>query len=61
MDALPLTRHDWHGDWTYTLHPEDYDQAVGVPDPSDQPSPVPTLPGSATLALTGLPPGSGTP
>jgi alpha-ketoglutarate-dependent taurine dioxygenase len=20
MDALPLTRHDWHGDWNYTLH-----------------------------------------
>ncbi len=19
--ALPLTRHDWHGDWNYTLHP----------------------------------------
>src|SRR3984957_11148284 len=19
-DALPLTRHDWHGDWNYTLH-----------------------------------------
>lgn len=21
MDALPLTRHDWHGDWNYTLAP----------------------------------------
>jgi transposase len=21
MAALPLTRHDWHGDWNYTLHP----------------------------------------
>jgi transposase len=21
MDALPLTRHDWHGDWNYTLTP----------------------------------------
>ena len=19
MDALPLNRHDWHGDWNYTL------------------------------------------
>jgi len=19
VDALPLTRHDWHGDWNYTL------------------------------------------
>src|SRR5205814_2376676 len=21
LDALPLARHDWHGDWNYTLHP----------------------------------------
>ena len=21
LDALPLTRHEWHGDWNYTLHP----------------------------------------
>jgi transposase len=21
MNALPLTRHDWHGDWNYTLTP----------------------------------------
>jgi transposase len=21
FDALPLTRHDWHGDWNYTLPP----------------------------------------
>jgi hypothetical protein len=21
MAALPLHRHDWHGDWNYTLHP----------------------------------------
>ena len=21
VDALPLTRHDFHGDWNYTLHP----------------------------------------
>jgi hypothetical protein len=21
MAALPITRHDWHGDWNYTLHP----------------------------------------
>src|SRR3984957_6378790 len=24
MDALPLTRHDWHGDWNYTLHPREH-------------------------------------
>jgi transposase len=53
MNALPLTRHDWHGDWNYTLRPEDYDPAAGAPDPFDQPSP-----GLAWLrhpALTGLP------
>jgi len=22
MDALPLARHDWHGEWNYTLHPQ---------------------------------------
>ena len=38
MDALPLSRHYWHGDWNYTLRPEDYDQAAGVPDPFGQPS-----------------------
>jgi hypothetical protein len=53
MNALPLTRHDWHGDWNYTLRPEAYDPAAGAPDPFDQPSP-----GLAWLchpALTGLP------
>jgi hypothetical protein len=52
MDALPLTRHDWHGDWNYTLRPEDYDQAADVPDPFDRPSP--DLSWLAHPALTGL-------
>jgi Rhodopirellula transposase DDE domain len=52
MEALPLTRHDWHGDWNYTLRPEDYDQAAGAPDPFDQPSP--DLAWLAHPALTGL-------
>ena len=52
MDALPLTRHDWHGDWNYTLRPEDYDQAAGAPDPSGQPSP--DLAWLCHPALTGL-------
>jgi hypothetical protein len=53
MDALPLTRHDWHGDWNYTLRPEAYDPEAGIPEPFDRPSP-----GLAWLchpALTGLP------
>ena len=65
MDALPLARHDWHGDWNYTLHPREHGdweyatrprghgQPVSDPDPFDQPSP-----GLAWLchpALTGMP------
>jgi hypothetical protein len=53
MEALPLTRHDWHGDWNYTLHPRDYDHAAGVPGPFDRPSP--DLAWLAHPALTGLP------
>jgi transposase len=53
MDALPLTRHDWHGDWNYTLHPQEYDQTAGAPGPFDQPSPG--LARLAHPALTGLP------
>jgi Rhodopirellula transposase DDE domain len=55
MDALPLTRHDWHGDWNYTLRPEPYDQHAGTPDPFDQPSP--DLAWLCHPALTGLRPG----
>ncbi len=54
MDALPLARHDWHGDWNYTLHPGEYDQDAGVPEPFDQPSP--DLAWLCHPALTGLPP-----
>jgi Rhodopirellula transposase DDE domain len=53
MDALPLTRHDWHGDWNYTLRSEAYDQAAGGPDRFDQPSP--DLAWLCHPALTGLP------
>ena len=53
MDALPLTRHDWHGDWNYTMRPEAYDAQVNTPpDPFDQPSP--DLAWLCQPALTGL-------
>ncbi|MFB9601359.1 ISAzo13 family transposase, partial [Saccharothrix longispora] len=40
MDALPLDRHEWHGDWNYTLRPETYPRIpVTTPDPFDRPSP----------------------
>jgi transposase len=54
MEALPLTRHDWHGDWNYTLRPEDYDRAAGDPDPFDRPSP--DLAWLCHPELTGMPP-----
>jgi hypothetical protein len=53
MGALPLSRHDWHGDWNYTLRPEAYDQISALPDPFDQPSP--DLAWLCHPALTGLP------
>ena len=53
MDALPLSRHDWHGDWNYTLRPEAYDPGAGAPEPFDQPSP--DLAWLCHPALTGLP------
>jgi transposase len=52
MGALPLTRHDWHGDWNYTLRPEAYDQDAGAPEPFDQPSP--DLAWLCHPALTGM-------
>ena len=52
MDALPLTRHDWHGDWNYTLRPEAYDQVSNDPYPFGQPSP--DLAWLCHPALTGL-------
>jgi hypothetical protein len=55
MAALPITRHDFHADWNYTLRSQPCDQIpVVAPDPFDQPTP-----GSGWLrhpALTGLAP-----
>lgn len=53
MQALPLTRHDWHGDWNYTLRPEPYELVNTAPDPFDQPSP--DLAWLHHPALSGLP------
>ena len=54
MNALPLTRHDWHGDWNYTVRP-DPRPARAAPPP--RPAPARTRPDLAWLAnpaLTGL-------
>jgi hypothetical protein len=56
MAALPLDRHAWHGDWNYTLRPED-------PRPADAAAPATARPplrdsaGWAHPALTGMSPG----
>ena len=50
MAALPLTRHDWHGDWNSTLHPR-------PPTPPPPPAPRPgrgERPGWAHPCLTGI-------
>jgi hypothetical protein len=59
VDALPMSRHRFHGDWNYTLHPRGADQqrptTAPVPPPARQAAPQP--PGPATLhdpQLTGM-------
>jgi Rhodopirellula transposase DDE domain len=49
MAALPLDRHDWHGDWNYTLRPE---PPAPLP-PARPPAREPERPDWAHPALTG--------
>jgi hypothetical protein len=57
VDALPLARHHWHGDWNYTLHP----QAAAPPgtaaaaSPPRASQPTPGLAWLARPAITGMP------
>jgi Rhodopirellula transposase DDE domain len=50
LAALPLDRHDWHGDWNYTLRPE----PPAPPPPPRPPAREPERPDWAHPALTGL-------
>jgi hypothetical protein len=53
MAALPLRRHDWHGEWNYTLHPHaDGTPAAAAPAPPARPRP--DLTWLAHPSLTGL-------
>ncbi|MFD3834497.1 ISAzo13 family transposase, partial [Streptomyces sp. NPDC058621] len=54
MDALPLARHDWHGDWNYTLRPEEHCRD-GVPPVPPQNQAGPGRAWLAHPALTGMP------
>jgi transposase len=54
LDALPLARHPWHGEWNYTLLP----QPATPPAPAAAPRPARPAPDLAWLthpAITGLP------
>ena len=53
MNALPLTRHDWHGDWNYTVRP-DPPAARAAPAPARPARTRPDLAWLANPALTGL-------
>ena len=48
MDALPLARHDWHGEWNYTLHPGPAAPAAPAAPAPGPPGPARTWPGSPT-------------
>jgi hypothetical protein len=56
LAAVPITRHSFHGDWNYTLHPEPTAPESGGHTNESDPLP-PTPPDTATLShptLTGL-------
>lgn len=56
MASLPITRHDWQGDWNYTLHPA---TPLNHPNTPDDGGEHPERPDRAWLhhpALTGLDP-----
>jgi DDE family transposase len=64
LDALPLARHAWHGDWNYTLHPAPAPPpataarpAPASPAPAPRPAarPGPDLAWLTRPAITGLP------
>jgi transposase len=52
MQALPLDRNPWHGDWNYTLRPDGFARIDETPDPFDAPSP--DLAYLAHPAITGM-------
>ena len=55
MGGLPLDRHDWHGEWNYTLRPES-PRPPGSPAPAAARAARRDSAGWAHPALTGMPP-----
>jgi transposase len=53
INALPLARHDWHGEWNYTLAPQPVPPPVPAPPPP-APRPLLDLHWLDHPALTGL-------
>ena len=64
MAALPITRHDFHGDWNYCLHPRPGDTAgqaathhtQAIPGGTAPPWPTPRSPGCPARPWTTWPP-----
>ncbi len=54
LAALPLTRHDWHPDWNYTLRPQPHHTPAAAAPAPPAPAP-PDLAWLAHPAITGLP------
>ncbi|MEU2826768.1 ISAzo13 family transposase [Streptomyces bacillaris] len=57
IDALPMHRHRFHGDWNYTLHPRSRDTASAdtAPRAAGAPSPQPCSRCLRNPELTGMP------
>ena len=56
LAALPLTRHDWHGDWNYTVHPTPATPTPTTDTSTPRSRPDPATPNWLTHpALTGIP------
>ena len=54
MAALPITRHDWHGNWNYTLHPAAAPGTrAAAPSPPCRPA-GPDITPLLTPAITGM-------
>lgn len=56
MATLPLTRHDWHGDWNYTLRPATAGEQPASPDDDGEQHQRPDRAWLHHPALTGLNP-----